>query len=610
MGIRNWSTTASANNNSPPDGWPEGMMPSAVNNTAREMMATLRAWYEDPGWIDYGNTPTRIDNDTFTVATDLTARYAVGRRVKLVGATTGYATIASSSYGAPDTTVNVTMDSGNVPTSLVTVSLGLEQATGPILPYVVRTAAEIAAGVTPVNYAYEPGNLLRYGADFSGAVNSAAALQAAFDQYEIGGAPVYAPSGTYRVDSAVSYVTSSNSPGLKLRGDGIRKTIFDNRVASGPMIFIDGGNTSAFQYGGELRHFSITTTTSPSTSDGIRFRAQWGLEIADIGVSDLTGDGIRGSATADPDSTSYFHILRCFIEDNAAVGIDLEDTGPTIVLGTIDGCHIQRNTTAGIRCAGQLMRIIKNGIGDNGYGIRVIIAGATAPRNLYIADNEFQSNVTAHIALDSGFCIDGGRNHYNSDDSAGAFRPPVAVDIGSAGNAVTHVKLSRDIIRIQNRGANPHTVFQIGANASYVTIDNPFFSALDGSTKYTNSGTDTIIVEDNQQQIIRIGGIISPAQITANTNDYAPTGFSTAAVLRLSSDAPRNITGLAAGTSAREVRILNIGAQDIVLTNNDAASSAANRFLLGANVTLNPSEGIVIWYDATSGGWRSFATHT
>ena len=39
--LSNWSRVAAGNNESPPDGWPEGMLPSQVNNTAREDRAAL-----------------------------------------------------------------------------------------------------------------------------------------------------------------------------------------------------------------------------------------------------------------------------------------------------------------------------------------------------------------------------------------------------------------------------------------------------------------------------------------------------------------------------------------------------------------------------------------
>jgi hypothetical protein len=124
------------------------MAPAAVNNTARQMMADLRESFEVLPWFDLGHTPTRIDNDTITIPTDLTATYTANRRIKLVGATTGYGTISSVSYSAPDTTINITMDSGNVPASLSTVSLGQDASSGAVIAWYPRTDAERSASVT------------------------------------------------------------------------------------------------------------------------------------------------------------------------------------------------------------------------------------------------------------------------------------------------------------------------------------------------------------------------------------------------------------------------------------------------------------------------------
>lgn len=45
--ISNWSTTAASNNSAPPNGAPEAMLPSAVNNVMRQNMAELAKWYQD-----------------------------------------------------------------------------------------------------------------------------------------------------------------------------------------------------------------------------------------------------------------------------------------------------------------------------------------------------------------------------------------------------------------------------------------------------------------------------------------------------------------------------------------------------------------------------------
>src|SRR5690606_35832672 len=74
-------------------------------------------------------------------------------------------------------------------------------------------------------------------------------------------------------------------------------------------------------------------------------------------------------------------------------------------------------------------------------------------------------------------------------------------------------------------------------------------------------------------------GDISPAQLTANQNDYNPTGLATASVIRLDGDASfRTITGLAGGSDGRIIMLHNIGANTILLANQNTASTATNRF--------------------------------
>lgn len=45
--VNSWSTTASSNNSTPPDGWPENMSFANVNNSARENMAAIKRWRDD-----------------------------------------------------------------------------------------------------------------------------------------------------------------------------------------------------------------------------------------------------------------------------------------------------------------------------------------------------------------------------------------------------------------------------------------------------------------------------------------------------------------------------------------------------------------------------------
>lgn len=116
------------------------------------------------------------------------------------------------------------------------------------------------------------------------------------------------------------------------------------------------------------------------------------------------------------------------------------------------------------------------------------------------------------------------------------------------------------------------------------------------------------ILSANQIDKFQLSSDISPAQIAANTNDYNPAGLATASVLRLSTDASRNITGLAGGVDGRVLLIFNVGANPIVFVKEDAGSAAANRFDLHAgNITLFTNQGLMLWYDAAASRWKRVA---
>jgi len=103
-----------------------------------------------------------------------------------------------------------------------------------------------------------------------------------------------------------------------------------------------------------------------------------------------------------------------------------------------------------------------------------------------------------------------------------------------------------------------------------------------------------------------LSGVITPTQITGDQNDYAPTDILTARILRVSTDASRNITGLTNVTNGNVLTIWNVGAFDVVLVHASGSSTAAMQFACpgAANVTLSPNDSVDLWYDATTARWR------
>lgn len=106
---------------------------------------------------------------------------------------------------------------------------------------------------------------------------------------------------------------------------------------------------------------------------------------------------------------------------------------------------------------------------------------------------------------------------------------------------------------------------------------------------------------------LRLSGAVTPPLITADQNDYDPAGLATASVLRLGTDAPRTITGLAQGTAGRVLLLINVGPNAITLSNANASSAASNRFSLGSDVGIAANRTAVLWYDATDNRWRLLA---
>lgn len=135
--------------------------------------------------------------------------------------------------------------------------------------------------------------------------------------------------------------------------------------------------------------------------------------------------------------------------------------------------------------------------------------------------------------------------------------------------------------------------------------------SIPSGTLVTEAGVQTLsnktFPAPNFSTSIALTGDVTPPQITANQNDYAPTGHAAASVFRLSSDASRAITGLAGGSDGRLVAIYNVGAQDIILSHDHGASVEANRFYLvgGQSFTLwgGSNTGITLQYDATQSRW-------
>lgn len=110
-------------------------------------------------------------------------------------------------------------------------------------------------------------------------------------------------------------------------------------------------------------------------------------------------------------------------------------------------------------------------------------------------------------------------------------------------------------------------------------------------------------------------GVISPAAINTQQDNWNPTGLSGAGVIRVDLG-PTNdvtVTGLAGGENGRTLLVVNTDLNFILtLAHESASSTAANRFFCpeGIDLPLGPNVSALLWYDSTLSRWRVVTTCT
>lgn len=154
--ITDLSTTAASNS-------PAGTDPisNSLDDYLRAIQAIIRSESLNKSWEAPGHTATWLSATQFTVQTDLTGTYRVGRRLKatLPGPTTAYSTITASAFAAGVTTVTVANDSTvlSSPISAIEVGPNILALAGEASPLATRAwiqallATTAAAGIVQLS---------------------------------------------------------------------------------------------------------------------------------------------------------------------------------------------------------------------------------------------------------------------------------------------------------------------------------------------------------------------------------------------------------------------------------------------------------------------------
>jgi len=144
-----WSTTAGNNANVGSINWAEGQAPSTVNNSARQTMADVADYVNNPGpeWYQH-DSAAYASGTTFTVSGDQTGYYVAGRRLRAVNAaTTIYGAVVSATFST-NTTVTAAWDSGSLDAGLSSLKAGIISPTNLSFPRINLPASGLSVSAT------------------------------------------------------------------------------------------------------------------------------------------------------------------------------------------------------------------------------------------------------------------------------------------------------------------------------------------------------------------------------------------------------------------------------------------------------------------------------
>jgi hypothetical protein len=148
-----------------------------------------------------------------------------------------------------------------------------------------RTASEVAQRIFPANYTYAPGNVLRYGADPTGAADSFAAvrncMKAALSGRNQAGmgdhGRIYFPRGTYLIDGdGVFNDPADFQRGFIIEGDGLSSSVLKLKTNGAERWFYDNQAKSTQQYIFVTVRDLLFTSDSAEHGNGFRFQQDQG----------------------------------------------------------------------------------------------------------------------------------------------------------------------------------------------------------------------------------------------------------------------------------------------------------------------------------------------
>lgn len=329
-----------------------------------------------------------------------------------------------------------------------------------------QTQAEANAGVVPTNLFYVPGNVLRYGADPAGIVDSATAINNAL----LSNGTVYAPAGTYLCGSTLNMQT-----GQTFYGDG-RATVITSTTGSQVQIEMSSC------VGSTLRDLKIVNTAGSGSGHPA---AVYLLNCTACTVERVEGSGMWGFGIW-LDCSNACTVYNNYLHDFQGAG-NFGDVAIYCLSSTTAGAV--ENIIAYNKCFGT----------TNAFGIQLqdpdqATASTGFPRRNLVTGNR----IGAHIAYGTVGYMSGSAsspppptdtnnqwvNNYIENVSGTAFSDAGAgmyfVGIGNGGTVITGNTIFNCCTATTTRSLAPAGigVSQVGAGLTAAVISNNHISGM------------------------------------------------------------------------------------------------------------------------------------
>lgn len=359
------------------------------------------------------------------------------------------------------------------------------------------------------------------------------------------------------------------------------------------------------------------TASNVGTGSGI-FKQKTGLDLEFKGVKSTSADISVSSTTQDititfdntdqsANTTARHDALSLGGVANDATDDSLDLTGQVLTV------NVATITTDGVMSAADKIKLdaVEGGASadQNASEVPNTPSGNLVATNVQDALNELQTELDAQTDDQTAAEV----SYNNATSGLTATDAQAAID--ELENEIDSTQ--SDITTLQ--GAS-HDALTLGGVVSDTTDDTLDLVAQVLTVNLATTISDGAMSAADKAKIDGLSGspnrnidpanVIAPPQITANVNDYNPTGFDEfTEVICVDLNANREITGLQYKSDWQSVIISNDSTSDLKFKKENTGSLAANRFSIDADYTLRDGYMVECIYNANKSRWFLIGTN-